>query len=1198
MNRRMKTVLIFLILLLFSTSLGASEKPGLNKFSPIQIDQIESIRPPAPVDGKYFCYLEYTNWNAAWFFDQWRLGDKVAIYFDPSQCGYPSNYPFQLSHVDLVFYDFAGMCSVDVQLSVEVVCPDVCDGPGIEIYKSPIYTVTRFYPWVETIFLSDTVCLDKPFFLNVEYTSDYPIYTMPSLAFDAQMVDTCYQWLWLGQPGWWEWYDIWEVVPGWALVGLGGDCGEEHTSCGEWYFKPDTLPQAPSGVPDFDQNQDDWVAYCGPTAVANCLWWYDAVPQGMTPPELIELLAAYFNTGSGGTAVEDIEAGLEQYFHDYGFALKESTFWMPDFHEMEDSLKKCQDIILLLGFWWYDEGAEQGFKRGDVDGDGMAATVSDLTTLLHGPPFPCDDAADINDDGMLDTLDGVDFSDYFVYGDPLPPPFPGCGYDPTLDQLDCATYAHCPGQWWREGGHYITMAGVNSEKREIAISDPDRDQCESVPGWPGRVLPLGGHPPHTGDPYVHNDPQMVSHDIYISLLHPEFPSPGSDNWDLADYCYQPGRYSGLNVPERFEASTQESPKHFEYWHSEVEAAIMICPRPNGPPEIGQPDFLEGYVDDMLEYEITGDDPDGDVISDEASITILPGCGEYWISRISGHGTSSGTWQVTWVTSECTPCDTHMVIHDLTDTLGATGYCTTYVHLSETPGWYWKDPYPDYAPSGMPDIDQRQDTWKKSETEQWTFCGPCAVANCFKWFDSKYNVPPGSPGDGQDQFPLVRDYLDELMPLVGYDDHDPWNVDNIATLWSSAVGSPPPTDQPFIPGPQIPGGGLPPWGELVERLAWYFDTDGIQTGYCQHAGSNILQMQEGIQRWLESEMFEDSSTLADTLCVVLTPMPTFAYVESLVEKCEDVILLLGFWYNQGGPGEREFKRGDVDGNGMAATLTDLMACLDGPPFPCDDAADVNDDGILDSTDCQYLADYCTVPGHPPPPPPFPNCGTDPNPDALGCADYPHCPGSGDWFRIGGHYVTVAGVNSQEYMIAFSDPFIDNAELGFAGRVGDGILMAHPHGSHHPTLHNDEGNVSHDIYTVAESPSPGGLWGLPEYAMYHDLSSWMWNFHAQNVPNEFVPVTAPWDQESYIFTEVEYCVHVSPWDYRGDVNIPYGDGTVDAADVVFLINYLFRGGDPPVPYIEGDTNCDGTVSPGDVVSLINYLYKGWPPPRCCK
>ena len=536
---------------------------------------------------------------------------------------------------------------------------------------------------------------------------------------------------------------------------------------------------------------------------------------------------------------------------------------------------------------------------------------------------------------------------------------------------------------------------------------------------------------------------------------------------------------------------------------------------NDPPDITQPDSLEGYVNDVVEYDITGDDPNGDIINDGASIQIEPDCGTYSITRTSGSGTSSGTWHVSWNTSGCTACITHLVIHDLTDTCGATAYCTTKVHLSEEVGWHWKDPYPNYAPNGMPDIDQRQDTWIKFETEQWSFCGPVAVANCFKWFDSKYEFllgpppppcpVPGFPGDGCDMFPLVRDYLDELPPLLGWDDHDPWNVDHVATGWNPGIGPPPPTPQPFVPGPQPPN-QVPPWGELVERLAWYFDTDGIQTEYCNHTGTDVMWMQEGIQMWFESEMFEDGSTLADTLCEVTTARPTFAYVESLVEKCEDVILLLGFWFE------------------------------------------------------------------------------DP-------------PGSGEWWRVGGHYVTVAGVNSEELLIAFSDPFIDAFEMGMApGRVGDGDYIPHPHGSHDPTIHNDEGNVCHDIYMVDTLPiSPGGLWWLPEYAiMIDDPFYWTWNFYNQNVPEEFQDLTSPWNEVSPIFTEVEYCVHISPWDYRGDAN---GDGKIDVVDVVFLINYLFNGTSPPDPYSQGDVNCDGKVDVSDVVRLINYLFGGASAPRCC-
>jgi uncharacterized delta-60 repeat protein len=63
--------------------------------------------------------------------------------------------------------------------------------------------------------------------------------------------------------------------------------------------------------------------------------------------------------------------------------------------------------------------------------------------------------------------------------------------------------------------------------------------------------------------------------------------------------------------------------------------------------------------------------------------------------------------------------------------------------------------------------------------------------------------------------------------------------------------------------------------------------------------------------------------------------------------------------------------------------------------------------------------------------------------------------------------------------------------------------------------------------------------------------------------------------------------------GDAN---GDGVVDVGDVVWLINYLYKNGPPPVPLEAGDANGDDSVDVGDVIYLINYLFKGGPPPSC--
>ena len=87
-------------------------------------------------------------------------------------------------------------------------------------------------------------------------------------------------------------------------------------------------------------------------------------------------------------------------------------------------------------------------------------------------------------------------------------------------------------------------------------------------------------------------------------------------------------------------------------------------------------------------------------------------------------------------------------------------------------------------------------------------------------------------------------------------------------------------------------------------------------------------------------------------------------------------------------------------------------------------------------------------------------------------------------------------------------------------------------------------------------------------------------AGGIPAHFI---AGWDGSSW--SRVGYVC--------GDVN---GDGVIDVGDVVYLINYLYKGGPVPSPSKAGDTNCDGIVDIGDVVYLINYLYKAGPAPGC--
>ncbi|MCK5126000.1 MAG: S8 family serine peptidase [candidate division Zixibacteria bacterium] len=65
-------------------------------------------------------------------------------------------------------------------------------------------------------------------------------------------------------------------------------------------------------------------------------------------------------------------------------------------------------------------------------------------------------------------------------------------------------------------------------------------------------------------------------------------------------------------------------------------------------------------------------------------------------------------------------------------------------------------------------------------------------------------------------------------------------------------------------------------------------------------------------------------------------------------------------------------------------------------------------------------------------------------------------------------------------------------------------------------------------------------------------------------------------------------------RGDAN---GDSQVNVGDAVHIINYVFRGGWPPIDYPQiyaGDANADLNVNVGDAVYIINYVFRGGPPP----
>jgi hypothetical protein len=200
------------------------------------------------------------------------------------------------------------------------------------------------------------------------------------------------------------------------------------------------------------------------------------------------------------------------------------------------------------------------------------------------------------------------------------------------------------------------------------------------------------------------------------------------------------------------------------------------------------------------------------------------------------------------------------------------------------------------------------------------------------------------------------------------------------------------------------------------------------------------------------------------------------------------------------------------------------------------------------------------------------------------------------RVGGHYVTVAGVCSTDPAICISDPYFDMNE-------GEP-----PAGSAHPSfMHNDaqwvsgpHGTIHHDRYTVTPPIAPCPLPGAAMLPNYPVTPSDVRNFENQNPFDPMVPPVGY--AGGPVFTVIEaalvICPTEQPCDCRpGDAG---NDNAVDISDVVYLISYIFSGGQPPKPYAicSGDANKDCAVDISDVVYLIAYIFSGGNPPPTCQ
>jgi hypothetical protein len=506
------------------------------------------------------------------------------------------------------------------------------------------------------------------------------------------------------------------------------------------------------------------------------------------------------------------------------------------------------------------------------------------------------------------------------------------------------------------------------------------------------------------------------------------------------------------------------------------------------------------------------------------------------------------------------------------------------------GWYWKHTYPNYAPEGVPDFDQQQDRWKKispgpngvidstvagddiynitenciapgpdcylnstvvgDDVEEWIFCGPVTVANCLWWFDSKFADPSGIPGDGEDQFALVEDY-------GAGDDHATSNA-------------------PL----------------LIKRLAQAMKTTEKGTTY-------IDDMQTAVLEWIST------TNLTDKFTVERYETPTFSFIENEIERGQNVILVLGDYSYIIGP--LTVDQSQMLGPVLKLLQTNPLWDSQGfvPTVPRLDAIEVLLQSVSTFEPCNVqinvydnhpgnlLGQSIVNPGYLPTPtwvrfefdpailltpgstyyfdvfqllddPHYYWCYDIGNPYPPGPAWKDNVPASLDWAfmteyfnppphseKQAGHFVTAAGVNSDEQMIAFSDPLfnIDNPSA---------------------TDHNDARNVSHDIYNITIGSPQSDIdcqWWLSDYQSGYNYTVVEQALVICPVPDTTPPVvdiTKPIYALYFFNTELMALSGGSLIIGPIDVEVQATDDESGIDYVEFLVNNQPFGNDTEAPY----------------------------------
>ncbi len=383
---------------------------------------------------------------------------------------------------------------------------------------------------------------------------------------------------------------------------------------------------------------------------------------------------------------------------------------------------------------------------------------------------------------------------------------------------------------------------------------------------------------------------------------------------------------------------------------------------------------------------------------------------------------------------------------------------------------YKADWPNYAPSGMPDLEQDHQGWPP------TWCGPTAVADSFWWFDSEMECDrqrtKGDPSETEPNDTCTQaDALGEVPPVPGSlispsEDQDWYTFEVpsavagarcVVTVSTCALRKPGDADTRIDLYDGCGPTGIP--GNLIAQNDNACPPD-LQSEV-------TVKVEIGRKYFVRVSGFGDAYTLSLGIdchrLVERYPAPVFTPDDHSNHNPEPLIEDLSWCMNtddqQGtGSGHRGTRVGEMQSCIQSWIVTKSLHTTYSEQTVIAPAFDVVASGIERSHDAVLLLGF-----------------------------YWQDPAGDVWTRCAGHYVTAAGVDSPLRTITVSDPALNNAEPPPAGNGAPGRVRGPDHTDHAPGVtpppdHDDVQNVSHDRYAVGASVlgPPVSQWSLPAYA----------------------------------------------------------------------------------------------------------------------